>query len=213
MRRAACVAGQLEVAVHRGGAHLTMQASPRIRALSCVIAAAGLAACVDVDGLTYDLGASGGGGPSSSSSSGDATTSSTTATGAGGAGGDSGSGGAGGTGPRTYFDVVMEDEPAGYWRFDADSQLVADVSGNGHDAVAFAEETNGGFVTRAVAGALAGDADRALYLGGTRRDPRRYSLRAGGKKLARYKCHATGHPVGKFFAQRRPTGLPDWPLP
>ncbi|MFO0554298.1 MAG: LamG domain-containing protein [Polyangiaceae bacterium] len=93
-----------------------------------------LVGCIDVDGIVYDLGE----------------------------GGTGGAGGAGGA-PKTYVDLVMEDQPIGYWRFnEATSAEVQDSSGKGHNAVSVADA---GMVERDVLGALLStDVDAAISL-------------------------------------------------
>jgi hypothetical protein len=102
-----------------------------------------LCGCIDVEGLEFDLMA--GGAP------------------IGGATNTSTGNGAGGAGPRTYFDVVMEDEPLAYFRVGEEQGTAGalDSSGNGQDAVYYADT---GSWTLGVEGALTGDADTAVTL-------------------------------------------------
>jgi len=106
-------------------------------------------ACVDVDDLVFDLdqGGSGGGG---------------TGTGTGASTEVGGSGGAGGS-DYGYREVVLDDEPALYYRLNepGNSVFVADSSGNDRDAVV---QLGAGSLDFGEQGALFGDSDTALRL-------------------------------------------------
>jgi hypothetical protein len=111
-------------------------------ALALIMALGG---CIDVDGIVYDLGEGGAG------------------LGGWGVGGAIPEGG-GGSG-RSYFDVVMDDAPAGFWRFnEASSAEVLDSSGNDHHALSVLGD---GTIERDVVGALfSNDPDAAIALSG-----------------------------------------------
>lgn len=110
-----------------------------------------LCACANIlgfeEGTPHESGSGGAAGAASAMSTGAATaTSSSTA-------------GQGGTAPA-YFDVVMEDEPCGYWRLGEDTTPVAfDASSNGIDGTYLG-------VTLGATGALAGDPDTAAVFDG-----------------------------------------------
>jgi hypothetical protein len=102
----------------------------------------GCAGCIDIGDLVFDCVESCGGG---------------------GAGG--GGGGTGGEGPVTYFDVVMADTPAGYWRLDTivDATRTLDESGAGRHADLTKSEPAGSFEF-GVAGAIANDPNGAATI-------------------------------------------------
>jgi hypothetical protein len=107
----------------------------------------GCAGCIDIGDLVFDCVESCGGG------------------GAGGGASGPGGGGTGGDGQVTYFDVVMADAPAGYWRLDAivDATRTLDESGAGRHADLTKSDPGGSFEF-GVSGAIANDPNRAATI-------------------------------------------------